>query len=143
MKKWVLLIIVLFLVNMLTVGCAGGSGGGTGGSPTNPHNPNQPTDPEFVDTYDYTLVVSGVAGTQFASSMTVNFGDSDQNEFAPGIATLPAGGVQFPLSGRNILVQVVQRSTGALQYDLYKDGVLIDSRTTTTDAQGAQMTDGL
>lgn len=144
MKRYIFLILVLFLANAFLVGCAGGSGSGGGNPPVNgnPVNPNEP-EPNEPEVFDYVLRVTGAAGTQYAISLTANFGDADQVQFAPGIATLSASGDLFPIEGRNVLAQFVQRSNGNLTFQLFKDGDLIEQVSTSVDGQSGQFAEGL
>lgn len=144
MKRTIFLILILFLANAFLTGCAGSGGGGSnGGVVQNPTPVDPGTDPVDDGVFDYVLRVTGTAGTQYAISLTVNFGEADQAQFAPGTATLSVGGDQFPISGRNVLAQWVQSSNGNLTFELFKDGVSLGQYGTNTNGQSAQTTDGL
>jgi len=131
-------IFVLLAFALLQIGCApAGGGSSSGGAAPVVAAPVAPT------VHTYTLRVTGTPGTQFAIGLTVNFGEADQVQFNSGNGTLGMGGVDFPLDGRNVLSQMQQNSVGALSFELYKDGVLIETRTTNANGQSHQVTEGL
>lgn len=120
------LLMILGLIGL--VGCAGGSGGGSSSAGDSAPGSSSPV----VTSKTYTFRVIG-NGLSFQGQMTQNMGDSDTLTTPISLQTISGGPYDYAIYGRTAFADFAFRGgSGTLTVELYENGTLVDSRSTST-----------